>query len=60
MLEVAGLTKRFEIRSGMFSSVKGRVYAVENVSFSVKSGETLALVGESAVVNLGPAGRRCG
>ncbi|ESW77369.1 ABC transporter ATP-binding protein [Mesorhizobium sp. LSJC280B00] len=47
VLEVAALTKRFEIRSGMFSSVKGRVYAVENVSFSVKSGETLALVGES-------------
>lgn len=47
VLEVAGLTKRFEIRSGMFSSVKGRVFAVENVSFSVKSGETLALVGES-------------
>ncbi|KAA3441956.1 glutathione ABC transporter ATP-binding protein GsiA [Mesorhizobium sp. SARCC-RB16n] len=47
VLEVAGLTKRFEIRSGLFSSVKGRVYAVENVSFSVKGGETLALVGES-------------
>ncbi|BAB52609.1 ABC transporter ATP-binding protein [Mesorhizobium japonicum] len=47
VLEVAGLTKRFEIRSGLFSSVKGRVHAVENVSFSVKSGETLALVGES-------------
>ncbi|MER9521721.1 ABC transporter ATP-binding protein [Mesorhizobium sp. M0243] len=47
VLEVAGLTKRFEIRSGLFSSIKGRVYAVENVSFSVKSGETLALVGES-------------
>lgn len=47
VLEVAGLTKRFEIRSGLFSSVKGRVYAVENVSFSIKSGETLALVGES-------------
>ncbi|MER9256363.1 ABC transporter ATP-binding protein [Mesorhizobium sp. M0598] len=47
VLEVAGLSKRFEIRSGLFSSVKGRVYAVENVSFSVKSGETLALVGES-------------
>ncbi|CCM79849.1 putative peptide ABC transporter, ATP-binding component [Rhizobium mesoamericanum STM3625] len=47
VLEVAGLTKRFEIRSGVLSSVKGRVYAVENVSFSIKSGETLALVGES-------------
>ncbi|MCA1408621.1 ABC transporter ATP-binding protein [Ensifer sp. IC3342] len=47
VLEVAGLTKRFEIRSGLLSSVKGRVYAVENVSFNIKSGETLALVGES-------------
>lgn len=41
------MTKRFEMRSGLFSSVKGRIYAVENVSFSIKSGETLALVGES-------------
>ncbi|RWD50930.1 MAG: ABC transporter ATP-binding protein [Mesorhizobium sp.] len=47
VLEVTGLTKRFEMRSGLFSSVKGRIYAVENVSFSIKSGETLALVGES-------------
>ncbi|MER9756222.1 ABC transporter ATP-binding protein [Mesorhizobium sp. M0166] len=47
VLEVAGLTKRFEMRSSMFSSVSGRVFAVENVSFSVTSGETLALVGES-------------
>ncbi|MDX8499043.1 ABC transporter ATP-binding protein [Mesorhizobium sp. VK4C] len=47
VLEVTGLTKRFEMRSGLFSSVKGRVYAVENVTFSIKSGETLALVGES-------------
>ncbi|CAM5216864.1 Glutathione import ATP-binding protein GsiA OS=Bosea thiooxidans OX=53254 GN=SAMN05660750_04446 PE=3 SV=1 [Bosea thiooxidans] len=47
VLEVAGLTTRFEIRSGLLSSVKGRVHAVENVSFSLKAGETLALVGES-------------
>jgi peptide/nickel transport system ATP-binding protein len=47
ILEVAGLTTRFEIRGGVLSSVRGRVHAVENVSFSVKAGETLALVGES-------------
>ncbi|MCU4181642.1 ABC transporter ATP-binding protein [Bosea sp. BH3] len=47
VLEVIGLTTRFDIRSGLLSSVKGRVHAVENVSFSLKAGETLALVGES-------------
>ena len=47
VLEVANLTTRFDIRSGVFSSVSGRVHAVENVSFSLLAGETLAVVGES-------------
>ncbi len=47
VLEVSGLTTRFDIRSGLFGRVTGRVHAVENVSFSVQAGETLALVGES-------------
>ena len=47
MLEVANLTTRFAIRSGLFGKVSGRVHAVENVSFSLHAGETLALVGES-------------
>ena len=47
VLEVSNLTTRFEIRSGLFGKVKGRVHAVENVSFSLQRGETLALVGES-------------
>jgi peptide/nickel transport system ATP-binding protein len=47
ILEVSGLTTRFDISGGVFSGVVGRVHAVENVSFSVKVGETLALVGES-------------
>ena len=47
LLEVKGLTTRFDIRGGLLSSVKGRVHAVENVSFDLKAGETLALVGES-------------
>jgi len=47
VLEVSGLTTRFNLRSGVFGRVTGRVHAVENVSFSVRAGETLALVGES-------------
>jgi peptide/nickel transport system ATP-binding protein len=47
LLEVSGLTTRFEIRSGLLGKVRGRVHAVENVSFQLRDGETLALVGES-------------
>ena len=47
VLEVAGLTTRFDIRGGLLGRVRGRVHAVENVSFSLQPGETLALVGES-------------
>ncbi|GGF47183.1 glutathione ABC transporter ATP-binding protein [Aliidongia dinghuensis] len=46
-LEVTGLTTRFELRSSLFGRVRGRVHAVENVSFSIQAGETVALVGES-------------
>jgi peptide/nickel transport system ATP-binding protein len=47
VVEVANLTTRFELRTGPFGRMTGRVHAVENVSFSVQAGETLALVGES-------------
>jgi peptide/nickel transport system ATP-binding protein len=47
VLEVAHLVTRFEIRSGVLSRVRARVHAVEDVSFSLSAGETLALVGES-------------
>jgi peptide/nickel transport system ATP-binding protein len=47
LLEVAGLVTRFDIRSGFLSRVSGRVHAVEDVSFALRRGETLALVGES-------------
>ncbi len=47
VLEVKGLTKRFEIYSGFMSRLSGRVHAVENVSFDLRKGETLSLVGES-------------
>ncbi|WP_027526040.1 ABC transporter ATP-binding protein [Bradyrhizobium sp. Ec3.3] len=47
LLEVSNLTTRFPIRSGLFGKVSGRVHAVENISFDLRAGETLALVGES-------------
>ena len=47
MLEVAHLVTRFDIRSGLLGRVSARVHAVEDVSFSLSAGETLALVGES-------------
>ncbi|SCW86465.1 peptide/nickel transport system ATP-binding protein, partial [Rhizobium mongolense subsp. loessense] len=47
VLEVRNLTKRFDIHSGLFGRLSGRVHAVENVSFDLFAGETLSLVGES-------------
>ena len=47
MLEVANLVTRFDIRAGVLGRVRARVHAVEDVSFSLHAGETLALVGES-------------
>lgn len=47
LLEINDLSVRFDIREGLLSRVKSRVHAVEQVSFSIAKGETLALVGES-------------
>jgi oligopeptide/dipeptide ABC transporter ATP-binding protein len=47
VLEVDGLFKEFPIRSGLLQRETGRVRAVQDVSFSIERGETLALVGES-------------
>jgi peptide/nickel transport system ATP-binding protein len=47
VLEVFNLVKRFPIRTGAFGRVTSRVHAVEDLSFAIRRGETLALVGES-------------
>ncbi|HEX3853337.1 MAG TPA: ABC transporter ATP-binding protein [Polyangiaceae bacterium] len=47
LLEVTGLRKYFPVRGGIFGKVANHVHAVEDVSFSIKKGQTLGLVGES-------------
>jgi peptide/nickel transport system ATP-binding protein len=47
LLEVKNLKKYFPIQKGFLRKVVGQVRAVDDVSFDVKTGETLALVGES-------------
>ena len=47
VLRVDRLTTRFDLRGGVLGRVSARVHAVENVSFDLRAGETLALVGES-------------
>ncbi len=47
LLEVSGLRKYFPIKRGLLSRTVGHVRAVDDVSFSVRSGEVLGLVGES-------------
>lgn len=47
VLEVHNLKKYFPIKSGVLQRVVGHVKAVDDVSFSIKKGQTFGLVGES-------------
>nr|WP_255581473.1 glutathione ABC transporter ATP-binding protein GsiA [Kluyvera sp. EC_51] len=47
ILKVRNLVARFPLRGGILNRVTREVHAVENVSFDLWPGETLALVGES-------------
>ncbi|WP_134496455.1 ABC transporter ATP-binding protein [Microvirga pakistanensis] len=47
LLQVEKLTTRFDVGRSLFGRVTHRVHAVEEVSFDLYPGETLALVGES-------------
>lgn len=47
IIEVKNLSKQFNLEAGFFAKNKNKVYAVNDVSFSIKRGETYGIVGES-------------
>ncbi|REG46184.1 peptide/nickel transport system ATP-binding protein [Paracoccus versutus] len=47
LLQVSDLSKRFAIQSKLLKRTIARVHAVEGVSFTLRQGETLSIVGES-------------
>jgi len=47
LIDVRNLVKYFAVRGGALQRVRGWVQAVDDVSFTIRTGETLGLVGES-------------
>mgnify|MGYP001371052754 FL=1 len=47
LIEVRNLVKHFEVSNSLFSSKKNVVKAVDGISFNIKPGESLGLVGQS-------------
>jgi peptide/nickel transport system ATP-binding protein/oligopeptide transport system ATP-binding protein len=47
LVEIKNLVKYFPVRGGLLQRIVAWVQAVDNVSFTIKEGETLGMVGES-------------
>lgn len=54
IVEVRGLRKYFESTRGLLRKTVGTVKAVDDVSFTINEGETLALVGEAVAARRRP------
>lgn len=47
LLSVIDLKMHFPVRGGVLKKTKGTIYALDGISFTVREGETLGIVGES-------------
>jgi len=47
LLKVENLITRFPVKKGVLRRTVANVHAVEDVSFTIKAGQTVSLVGES-------------
>src|SRR5512139_3828347 len=47
LIQIKELVKYFPVRGGLLQRVVAWVQAVDNISFNIRAGETLGLVGES-------------
>ena len=47
VVEVTNLIKHFDVKTGFFSTATNSVKAVDDISFEIKKGESLGLVGQS-------------
>src|SRR5215211_5705640 len=47
LVEVHNLVKYFPVRAGLLQRVVNQVKAVDDISFAIRQGETLGMVGES-------------
>jgi len=47
LIQIENLTKHYPVKRGFFGGQSGVVHAVDGISFFIRNGETLGLVGES-------------